>query len=272
MSEGRRDLDTVAASISDRPASGSRASATGLLLPDRYVEPKRIASGGMGEIWRFRDARLSRDVVLKRLHTEAGGREETRLAFAKEAQLQASLGHPGIVSVFDLAEDELGQTYFTMQEVQGTTLADALESVPTSPSRSPWSRRALLEVLARVSLTVAFAHQRGVLHLDLKPENIMLGHFGEVYVLDWGIARRTSDAPQDAESSSQPGLTAAVGRTACSRRPSSRASSALQASPRPLGHCWFYLGCSPRTSCRCFTYQGSEASLNTWCWVVRYSD
>lgn len=200
MSEGRRDLDTLAASISDRPASGPRASATGLLLPDRYVEPKRIASGGMGEIWRFRDARLGRDVVLKRLHTEAGGREETRLAFEKEAQMQASLGHPGIVSVFDLAEDELGQTYFTMQEVQGTTLADALESVPTSPSRSPWSRRALLEVLARVSLTVAFAHQRGVLHLDLKPENIMLGHFGEVYVLDWGIARRTSDAPQDAES------------------------------------------------------------------------
>jgi serine/threonine-protein kinase len=57
----------------------------------------------------------------------------------------------------------------------------------------------LLEVLARVSLTVAFAHQRGVLHLDLKPENIMLGHFGEVYVLDWGIARRTSDAPSEAE-------------------------------------------------------------------------
>ncbi len=177
----------------DDPVTGGIGSSVdgtrGSGLPSRYLDPQRIAAGGMGELWRFRDAQLDRDVVVKRPRPDAAGRFGGAADFDHEAKLQASLGHPGIVSVFDLGADAAGHPYFTMQEVRGSTLADVLDHPPTVPNRAAWSRRAHLEVLARVSLTVAFAHKRGVLHLDLKPENIMLGDFGEVYVLDWGISR-----------------------------------------------------------------------------------
>ncbi|MFO0611687.1 MAG: serine/threonine-protein kinase [Polyangiaceae bacterium] len=159
-------------------------------LPPHYASPVKVASGGMGDLFRVRDRRLDRDVIMKRLRT-SGDARSLRSSFEREAALQAALGHPGIVSVFELGEDSAGIPYFTMQEVQGTTLSEAIDRPPTYPAPAPWSRRALLEVLARVALTVAFAHDKGVLHLDLKPENIMLGAFGEVYVLDWGIARST---------------------------------------------------------------------------------
>ena len=182
-----RDVQTAPAG----PASAPPPS-----FPARYTSPRKVASGGMGDLYRIHDTRLGRDVVLKRLRASSSEQSTTLRAFEREAALQASLGHPGIVSVFDLGRDDAGHPYFTMPEIQGGTLAEALDAPPTQPARPPWSRRALLEVLARVSLTVAFAHDKGVLHLDLKPENIMLGDFGEVYVLDWGVARsRALDRP-----------------------------------------------------------------------------
>ncbi|MFO0566905.1 MAG: serine/threonine-protein kinase [Polyangiaceae bacterium] len=91
--------------------------------------------------------------------------------------------------VYDLGTDEHGADFFTMRAVHGKTLTEVLAARQTPEGRALHSTRELLEVFARVALTVAFAHQRGVVHRDLKPDNVMLGDFGEVYVLDWGIAK-----------------------------------------------------------------------------------
>ncbi len=138
-----------------------------------------LGRGGMGEVWRIRDETLRRDVALKVLRPELRGRAEVRARFVAEAQLTAQLDHPGIVPVYAVGEDAHGRPWFTMKEVRGRTLSQAAAEL---------SPRQHLDVLHRVCEAVAAAHARGVVHRDLKPSNVMLGSFGEVLVLDWGIA------------------------------------------------------------------------------------
>jgi serine/threonine-protein kinase len=109
----------------------------------------------------------------------------------REARVQGQLEHPSIVPVYDLDLGPGGDPYFTMRRVQGDTLAQILARLRAGDedARTRWSERRLLGAFARVCLAVEYAHEKGVLHRDLKPGNIMLGAFGEVYVLDWGLAR-----------------------------------------------------------------------------------
>ncbi|MHC4379104.1 MAG: bifunctional serine/threonine-protein kinase/formylglycine-generating enzyme family protein, partial [Planctomycetota bacterium] len=109
------------------------------------------------------------------------------LRFVEEAQIASQLEHPGVVPIHDLAVDGDGLLFFTMRLVEGDTLSSALEE--HRAGSDTWTQVRLLEVLVRICDAVAFAHDRGVLHRDLKPQNVLLGRFGEVYVTDWGLAK-----------------------------------------------------------------------------------
>ena len=143
----------------------------------------------MGEVRRCQDSLLDRSVALKVVRRDADIDDfETR--FLREARVQARLAHPGVVPVYDVGRDDNGRVYFTMKRVEGVTMEDVILSFRNGqPLRAHYDQRQLLTSFARACLTVDYAHSRGVLHRDLKPANLMLGAYGEVYVLDWGLAK-----------------------------------------------------------------------------------
>jgi serine/threonine-protein kinase len=157
----------------------------------RYTEQAVLGVGGMGKVVLARDARIGREVAVKQLRSDRELTPEERSRFLREAQVQGQLEHPSIVPVYDVDHRPDGTTFFTMRRVLGRTLHDILDDlrrgVPEAVARH--TQRELLQGFATVCLAVDYAHSRGVIHRDLKPANIMLGDFGEVYVLDWGIAR-----------------------------------------------------------------------------------
>ena len=150
---------------------------------DRYVVHELIARGGMGEVYRAVDTSLGRDVALKVLPLAAAPGMAERLE--REARVLARLEHPGIVPVHDVGALDDGRLYYVMRLVRGRRLDEYSRDGPT--------RGELLRVFLRLCDAVAFAHAQGVIHRDLKPGNIMIGPFGEVLVLDWGVARVLSD-------------------------------------------------------------------------------
>ena len=144
-----------------------------------------IARGGMGVVLRGHDTDLGRDVAMKVLARELAGRPEVVQRFVEEAQIGGQLQHPGIVPVYELGLMADERPYFTMKLVKGRTLATLLAERPTPAA----GLRRLVDVFESVCQTVAYAHSRGVIHRDLKPANIMVGAFGEVQVVDWGLAK-----------------------------------------------------------------------------------
>jgi serine/threonine protein kinase len=171
------------------PASGRTASAD---LGERYELGAVLGRGGMGEVRLARDTRIQRNVAVKLLRSQLRD-DDTLGRFFREARVQGVLEHPAVVPVHDLGLDPTGNPYFVMKRLAGTTLADVLVS-SDADLRARWPRRQLLARLIDICLAIEFAHTQGVIHRDLKPANIMLGDFGEAYVLDWGLARLTSDA------------------------------------------------------------------------------
>jgi Tfp pilus assembly protein PilF/tRNA A-37 threonylcarbamoyl transferase component Bud32 len=156
---------------------------------DRYRIRQFHAQGGIGEVWLAQDHEIGRAVALKRLRKK---REEQRERFLGEAQITGQLEHPGIVPVHDLGVDAEGRPFYVMTFVRGRTLKDALEEYHAAgPSRSEpeVGLCRLLEAFVQVCQAVAYAHSRGVIHRDLKPDNVMLGEYGETLVLDWGMAK-----------------------------------------------------------------------------------
>ncbi|HVK84268.1 MAG TPA: serine/threonine-protein kinase [Kofleriaceae bacterium] len=165
------------------------AAATVMLPAPGYALGDAIGRGGMGEVLAARDLRIDREVAVKRMTAEEPSQEQIS-RFLREAKIQARLGHPAIVPVHELGIDERGRPYFTMKRLTGKTLAQELAAKP-SLERATLNR--LLRVFVDVCFAAEFAHANDVVHRDLKPSNIMLGNFGEVYVLDWGIARVTTE-------------------------------------------------------------------------------
>jgi eukaryotic-like serine/threonine-protein kinase len=161
---------------------------------NRYVSQQLLGQGGMGEVRLCRDRRLGRRVAMKGLRPHFEGHRNIELRFLQEAFLQAQLEHPSIVPVYEVGRGPNGHAYFTMKCVHGLTLEQILSGLAKAEPAivGRFSRRKLLRALASVCLAVDFAHSRGVIHRDLKPGNLMLGDFGEVYVLDWGVAKLTS--------------------------------------------------------------------------------
>lgn len=158
--------------------------------PPRYDDFEPLGQGGMGVVVRARDRSLGRRVALKLL------REGTvdAASFFAEARLTARLQHPGIVPVHDMGELQDGQPYYAMEEIRGRRLNAVLEEARRGSSERP----PLIGLFARVCETVAFAHSRGVVHRDLKPANLMVGAFGDVRVVDWGVAATVGAVPRGA--------------------------------------------------------------------------
>jgi tetratricopeptide (TPR) repeat protein len=175
--------------ITGRSHSADTASAKTLDAVG-HVFLERIGVGGMGEVYRCADDALGRDLAIKVLRAELRGDAGAEERFLREARLTGSLQHPGIVPVHHLGRLADRRPCYTMKLVRGRTLADLLREEPAGPERLP----RLLDVVEKVCQAVAFAHSKGILHRDLKPSNIMVGEFGEVQVMDWGLAKQLSHA------------------------------------------------------------------------------
>jgi serine/threonine-protein kinase len=170
--------------VGGESASGAEVAALPAHL-GRYKLLEEIGRGGMGSVLRGHDPELGRDLAVKLLLPEHQHDPAMVRRFTEEAQIGGQLQHPGIVPVHEIGRSADQQPYFTMKLVRGRTLAELLKERPGPADDLP----RLLQVFEQVCQTLAYAHSRGVIHRDLKPSNVMVGAFGEVQVMDWGLAK-----------------------------------------------------------------------------------
>jgi serine/threonine protein kinase len=180
---------------------------------ERYTLHEPVGQGGMGTVYRASDRALGRDVAVKVLRGDVAD-AEAAARLEREARILARLEHPGIVPVHDVGVLADGRVFYVMKLVRGRRLQEFVRGA---------ARSDVLRVVLRVCETVGFAHAHGVVHRDLKPANIMVGAFGEVLVLDWGIAR-VLGVGRTAESGAREAVGGSVGLPA---------SGAVDASPAP---------------------------------------
>ncbi|HEY3451048.1 MAG TPA: serine/threonine-protein kinase [Myxococcales bacterium] len=194
---------------------------------DRFEELSRLGQGGMGEVVLLQDHDIDRAVALKRLPAESD--LGSVLRFVDEIRTVGSLEHPNIVPVHDVGIDEQGRYFFVMKHLKGETLESIVEKLRAGDAET--HRRYTFAVRQQLFLgvlnAVNYAHREGVIHRDLKPSNIMVGPFGEVTVMDWGLAKRVRGAPRP----ELPGLAAGAKAT----QPVSPASPASSPSGRDRG-------------------------------------
>jgi eukaryotic-like serine/threonine-protein kinase len=160
-----------------RPVAGDEPSI-------RYRIDGEIARGGMGAVLKGRDPDLGRDVAIKVLREDLRHDGELIRRFVEEAQIGGQLQHPGVLPIYELGTFADKRPFFSMKLVKGKTLADLLEARSGSADLPQ-----MLSIYAAIAQTMAYAHTRGVIHRDLKPSNVMVGSFGEVQVMDWGLAK-----------------------------------------------------------------------------------
>jgi serine/threonine protein kinase len=154
------------------------------LAGTRYRALQFLGRGGMGSVWLAEDTVLHRNVALKVLAQESSS-ADLAARLMREAEILARLEHPGIVPVHDAGTLPDGRTFYCMKHVQGQTLDQHIVGM---------NLRQRMQLLQRIAEPLAFAHSRGIVHRDLKPANIMVGAFGEVLILDWGLAKVTGAA------------------------------------------------------------------------------
>ncbi len=156
---------------------------------ERYLVEAEIARGGMGAVLRAVDCDIRREVAVKYLLDQTDPAKKLR--FVEEAQITGQLEHPNIPPVHELGVDTQKRLFFSMKMVRGRSLAQVLDELrddsPSAETEYPLGR--LLASFVSICHALAYAHSRGVVHRDLKPANVMLGDFGEVYVMDWGLAK-----------------------------------------------------------------------------------
>jgi formylglycine-generating enzyme required for sulfatase activity len=180
----RRDVETVS-SFGRQPTEPPPPP---LPADDRYSHVTMLGEGGMGRVDEAFDRVLGRAVARKSLHAES--KDDRALMLVAEAQTCAQLEHPSIVPVYDLTANADGTPCYTMRVVRGRTLKDVLlDNEDPNKEHMPFAQ--LLGVFRQVCLAVDYAHSKGVVHRDIKPDNVIVGEFGEVYVVDWGIAHVT---------------------------------------------------------------------------------
>ena len=158
--------------------------------PPRRIGPYEVVavlgSGGMGEVLRARDSRLGREVALKVLPVDWVSDSERLRRFEREARAASALSHPNIVAIYDIGSGD-SQPYIAMELVEGRTLREVLRTGPLPAAR-------ILEIGAAIAEGLARAHEEGIVHRDVKPENVMVGRDGVVKILDFGLAKRTFDS------------------------------------------------------------------------------
>jgi hypothetical protein len=172
----------------------------------RYERHATLGEGGMGVIHLVSDRRIGREVAMKTMRPERALYASFVDRFVREACVQGQLEHPAIVPVYDLGVDALHAPFFTMKRVHGATFAEIITRLRDGDAEAlgRYGRRKLLTAFASVCQAIDFAHTRGVIHRDLKPSNVMMGDFGEVYVLDWGVAKITTGAEIEPHGSMTP--------------------------------------------------------------------
>jgi serine/threonine protein kinase len=172
-------------------------SAPTSLDPRKYELMDVLGQGGMGEVYRCCDPALGRDLAIKVIKADYRGYPQVERRFLREARITGSLQHPGIVAVHNLGRLADGRLHYTMRLVRGQTFDEILKNEVAKPERLPY----LLSIFEKICQAVAFAHSKRVIHRDLKPANVMVGRFGEVQVMDWGLAKvlPTEDEPNTAD-------------------------------------------------------------------------
>lgn len=200
---GDRDIrDSLGGVRQDERITTSREISPTARPDDRITRRGLHSTGGIGHVWLAHDSVLDREVALKELKADQES-DVNRQRFFREAQITAQMTHPGTVPVYDYVEDG-GRSYYTMKFVKGRTLTEAIRDY------HDWRREnaktgvtsqlvQLLNQFVSVCNTIAFAHSRHVIHRDLKTENVIVGDFGEVVVLDWGLAKRLEEKESASE-------------------------------------------------------------------------
>jgi tetratricopeptide (TPR) repeat protein len=184
------DLDTTSP-----PAATSAGRDPAIQAPPaqagHYLLEGEIAAGGMGQVFRAFDPELGRALAVKVLLERHRGQPELERRFRAEAQITGQLQHPGIPPVHEVGRLADGRPFFALKLIQGRTLADLLKERPRGADATPLLHDLprFLGVFEQVCQALAYAHSRGVIHRDLKPANVMVGAFGEVQVMDWGLAK-----------------------------------------------------------------------------------
>jgi serine/threonine-protein kinase len=198
----------------------------GALAGLRYRPLRFLDRGGLGELYIALDEELRREVALKRLRRQGQWDREQQTCFLVEAEITGKLEHPGVVPVYGMGRDAQGQPYYAMRFIRGQTLDQAVEEFhrvktagQTAGDRSLAFQKLVRSILS-VCQTVAYAHSRRVIHRDIKPQNIMLGKYGENLLVDWGLAkllRQPENAAPSAEDSVSVVVAAKVEQTAAGR-------------------------------------------------------
>lgn len=174
-----------------KDTDGELPSAVKTTNNTRYAYFKTIAKGGKCVIQACKDLHLGRTVCYKSLHAELADDPLERQRFLREARVTAMLQHPNTVPVYEIGRDNKGKYYFTMKRVVGDTLKEILDGLKAGDAamENTWDLDRLIDILIQVAQALDFAHMHGVIHRDVKPENIVAGSFGEVLLLDWGLAK-----------------------------------------------------------------------------------
>ena len=163
---------------------------------DNYLIGDELARGGMGSILQAEDSKLKRTVAIKVMLLDASASETARQRFLREAEVLALLSHPNIVPIYDIVWEDGLPLFYSMKLVKGRTLQAILADLRKGEAATlqQHSLASLLTIFRKVCDALAFAHSKGILHRDLKPDNIMVGEFGEVLVMDWGLAKLMGDS------------------------------------------------------------------------------
>jgi len=157
----------------------------------KYSNFKEMSGGGNGVLMSCKDGNLGRTVAIKKLLPERMADAVQRRRLLREARITAQLAHPNTVPVYEIGKDDEGNIYFAMKKIEGENLFQILCRIAQGdePTKQHYSLDHLLEILVQASNALAYAHMSGVIHRDVKPENILVGFFGEVYLMDWGVAK-----------------------------------------------------------------------------------
>ncbi|MCC6492336.1 MAG: protein kinase [Pirellulales bacterium] len=168
----------------------------------RFTVLRQHQQGGLGRLLIARDEELNREIALKEILPAYADDQENRRRFIREAEITGALEHPGVVPVYSLGAYSDGRPYYAMRLIHGVDLRTAIEDFHQRPRGRAEKRLAFRQLLARfvtVCQAMDYAHNRGVIHRDLKPGNIMLGDYGETLVVDWGLAKTVDERPSAAD-------------------------------------------------------------------------
>jgi len=158
---------------------------------NRYVDFSPLSQGGSAVLRLCRDTNLGRTIVMKTLHSHLANNEYMRARFLREARVTAQLQHPNTIPVYEIGLDIEGRLYFTMKKVEGQTLREIVDKQSSGDDQAlqTFNLDRMLGIIIQVCNALSYAHVHGVVHRDVKPENVIVGSYGEVFILDWGVAK-----------------------------------------------------------------------------------